>query len=203
MDRSTFDKRKAVKIALAALVVLVLAATVSYSLVSIPTTFTSGSTISASQVNNNFKTLGDRMGAYKYQSIASTSLTSPCSAHGDLGSITVSAPANGYIVVRASASYVAVYPYNVNTNSYAKLCLSSLTSSCNAVYQYFYQETYGSTGSTSYGYFSPNLEYYFYVGGAGSYTYYLTGCRDTSGTSAGNPYVYAPKMTATFIPSLM
>lgn len=179
--------------------VMLISAAAAYSIVSVPYIFTSGTTISSTQMNANFKTLGDRMGVYKYQSIASQYLSS--TGYADLGTITITAPAAGYIVVRASAGYIYIPVGAASSYGYAYMCISGASLGCNVNQGYRAYTSGMTTGNTFY--FSPNLEYYYYVAGPGAYTYYLTGYRDTVATNTGNPYLYAPKMTATYIPNVM
>ncbi len=73
--------------------------------VSVPNQFTSGTTISASAMNNNFKAIGNQMPGIDWATINKTDLHARPTA--TVGTVSISAPCSGYVVVRFDGYAIA------------------------------------------------------------------------------------------------
>ena len=68
--------------------------------VTVPSTFAAGTTISSAAVNGNFTSLASQMPAVKETGISNSGLALASGAFTNVGSLTITAPANGTVVVR-------------------------------------------------------------------------------------------------------
>jgi hypothetical protein len=84
-------------------------AVISYAAVTIPYTFTSGTTISSSEVNANFQALKEGMPGIQFLNIGSVSNISTTITN--CGSIVITAPIDGYVLVQVSG-YAVTFGQN-------------------------------------------------------------------------------------------
>jgi hypothetical protein len=73
--------------------------------VSVPNEFTSGTTISSSQMNANFKAIGNQMPGLDWATISQTNIDVTSTV--TLATVTISAPTAGYVVVRFDGRAIA------------------------------------------------------------------------------------------------
>jgi len=73
--------------------------------VNVPYEFTPGTTISASQMNNNFKAVGNQMPGVDWATIKKTKIDVTSTV--TLNTVTISAPTAGYVVVRFDGQAIA------------------------------------------------------------------------------------------------
>jgi hypothetical protein len=160
--------------------------------------FNSGDVISSSAVNANFNFLVSRMGAYKYSQGTTVSNLTNCQT---IHSISFTAPQNGYVIVRASASHVdtvqmlqgAVMVY-LYLNQTSNLCSSSDDTDMAIIGMNKFDPDIAHELIT---YNSFNLEHYYTVTGGTVYTFYLNGFK-----WQGQQVIIAlPRLSVQFVPS--
>jgi len=171
---------------IAVLVMAVFCAAATYAEnVTVPNTFSSGATAKASEVNADFAALVNALPGVKVVD-AEGDLTGVSTSWVNLGSITISAPRAGYVIVKSngylplnSGGFTMV---GVSDNSAAigtgSHCIEMYTTEMNMVLPYC-------------------VEYVFTVSAAGTATYYLV-CRSTVAYTSGN---ISGVLIAEFIPN--
>ncbi len=197
MENKKANRKRTVKIIMLMVVLMLFTVAVSYSVVTIPYTFTSGSTISASQVNYNFSTLGSKMGAMRFVEWGGGQITATGSPYQSLGSTTFTAPATGYVSLKASVFYIN-NSRSVTTGY--NWCYFGIGTSTISVINYALTQTPPGTfvGDTA---LNVSVDAYQPVTAGTSYTYHVLAWRDTLGTNAW--YVSGPTLTIQFYPSLL
>lgn len=152
--------------AVIALAVSCAAAAYADSNVTVPNTFSSGTTAKAAEVNADFDALVKAVPGVKVvdASLSSASLTTTWT---NVGQIAIAAPRAGYVIVKSNG-YI-----NLSANQYAQVAVSDSSTALGTGSHYL---QIGATGT--YAQIPYNVEYVFTVS-AGSATYYLV-CRGTS-----------------------
>lgn len=184
-----FNRKISVRILMTVLVITILLVSVAVifavsSNFAVPYTFTSGTTISSSEVNANFQAIGQTLPASKTISFGAKTLLINTENQNVSGLLTVTPPANGYLIVFGHAtislspdSYASVYIVPTDStgvplseSSWNGYFLTAMT-----VYDLAYSK----------GYVTANTPLYFYLG---------ANLHGTSGTIQGS-------LTALFIPA--
>jgi hypothetical protein len=171
--------------------------------VTIPNTFTSGTTISSSQVNANFTAIANQMPAVK-QSLSGIWITIPAAAD-QLSSISFTAPGTGYAMIFATgsisldtaastASYVCIDL--ADTSAYVGGCQPALGS--DTAVRSFLPATFPDTGAGGYDIPYSIIKVIPVTSGV-TYTYYLNGY--ATGMTAAS--LFQPNMTVLFVPNLL
>jgi len=171
-------------------------AMIAYAAVTIPNTFSAGTTISASQMNANFTALGNAMPAGK-QSTPTSSIQITATA-ANVTSITVTPPVAGYIILTGSGT-VEIDPLTPGAMQ-AKVYLST-TSGGTSTTDYAWFGYGDTTGVGSYVLHPFSITRIFPVT-AGANTFYMTG-NETLGDTTHITYVSQATLTAVFVPSLL
>jgi hypothetical protein len=169
--------------------------------VTIPNTFSSGTTISSSQVNANFTAVANQMPAVK-QSLTGSWVTMSTTA-GQLSSISFTAPGTGYAMIfatgsisvnsaAATESYVCVDL--ADTSAYVGGCQPVLGS--DTAVRSFLPATFPDTTDFQMPY---SIIKVIPVTSGLTYSYYLNGFF----TGATAAYLFQPNMTVLFVPNLL
>ena len=168
---------------------------IAYAAVTVPNTFSSGTTISSSQVNANFTALGNAMPAAKTITGPFTWVTTTSPV--DALSLTVTPPGNGFVIVSGSGTL----GLNVTTAGYSRIdvYLTTTSGGTSATARQFLL-----TNNTTYFNWAPfNVQDIFPVTGGTPITFYLTAAKDAV-TSNYAAYVGSSsndtKLTAIFVP---
>jgi len=176
------------------------------STVTIPNTFTSGTTISSTQMNANFTavktavddndsritTIANAMSAVKSTgNAASHQITGTVS---DVLSLTVTPPADGYMIVMANGS-VEIDGLTAGAVQ-AKLFLTTTSGGTSAPEQAWVGNA--TAGSLSYDLIPYSIVKVFPVTASVSETFYLTGYENAGATNA-NTYIFPFSLTALFV----
>jgi hypothetical protein len=167
--------------------------------VTIPNSFTAGTTISATQVNDNFLTLGNAMPAIS-QTAASGSVPIPDATVVNVRTITFTAPANGFVVVtgQGNVEIDQTVVGSVGVQLYLTT-VSGGTSASDKVWAGFSN----AGGTTQFFWLAPfSLTRIYPVTGGTSYTYFLTADEPFTDASA-NGFVQNATLTAMFVPSAL
>ena len=177
----------------------------SYAAVTIPNTFSAGTPAVAAQVNDNFTAVGNQMPAVKQAPAYDWVLMT--AASGNLESITITPPGNGFVIVTATGT--AIYTYTTGTS--AEICLdlgtvTGDTSGCspsgspaqNVAFRSFLPSTFPSSDSFGYS-ASYSLVNVFPVTAGVAQSYYLNGF--SSGTTS--QYLFHPSLTVLFVPNAL
>ena len=156
------NKKTAIGILIAILFVTFISVVViaSSSSFSVPYTFTSGTTISASEMNANFQAIGGNLPASKSISFGTTTITS--TTQNFTGILTVTPPANGYLILYARDTYTA------QDSSISDVCIYSTDSSGSTVIDKYCHALSGSETNHNYSYtqglVTAGTPLYFYMG---------------------------------------
>ena len=170
---------------------------IAYAAVTVPNTFTSGTTISSSQVNANFTALGNAMPAVK--AVESTNYTTVTSTSGqNILSLTVTPPVNGYIILTGSGDVGIAQ--SVATNNYAYISLTTTSGAFSAANST--SMVLGTSSPIGLQWVPLSITAVFPVTGGVATTFYLTAMRDATGSNTiyvGN-YTTDTQLTALFVP---
>jgi len=176
----------------------------SYADVTIPNTFTSGTTISSSQMNANFTAVANQMPAVK-QTLPGPWITITSTA-SELTSISFTAPSNGYAMIFASGM---MNVGTTTTSTIAYVCVdldatSGYTGGCtpmggtNSAVRSDLPAGFPNTGNTGYAIPYSIIKVIPVTSGT-TYHYYLNGLA-TGLTFAS---LFQPSMTVLFVPNLL
>lgn len=165
------NKKIAIRVVIAVLVIaILLVSAVAIFAVSsnftVPYTFSSGSKISASEMNANFQAIGQALPASKTISFSTTTLTG-IENQNVSGLLTVTPPANGYLIVFGHATL------SLSPTSYAAVYIVP-TDSTGVPLSESSWNGYVFTNKTVYdvecprGYVTANTTYYFFLAASGA-----------------------------------
>lgn len=163
--------------------------------VNVPNTFVSDTTISSSQVNQNFTTLGNAMPAVKTVSGTNSSVFTSTTAK-NIVSLTVTPPANGYIILNASST-VGINQTTPASN-YVSIYLTKTSNGTSSQKTFFCLDTSGGSADRSWAPLSMT-KVYSVTGGVAT-TFYMTAQRDSSGNNSIYVGYYDATLTATYVP---
>jgi hypothetical protein len=182
-------------------------ASITWAEATVPNVFTQGTTISSSQVNENFSALKSQMPAVKQvipELLTSYEMTSTPAA---LMSISVTPPGNGYVLLTATGTVGVTH--SVGELGHFLLQVSDVEGEATGYKGQAALESYIPTGfpSTVAPSGAANLDFgipysivkVFPVNAGGSYTFYLNGYASGLNTAA----LRNPMMTAVFIPNAL
>lgn len=183
-------------------------AVLSYAAVSIPYTFTAGTTAKASEVNANFQTLANALPAAKAAFLNEKVITSTTGEQ--VTSLQVTLPASGQVIVNATGN-ICIYGHAQGNwdNVVFKLSKTSGDLNFSSSLQYGLGFNIPST-EPSYPTTAPDddvckpfsINYVFTESTAGAITYYLNAARN-AGTSTANSLVKAVSFTALYVPNTL
>lgn len=180
-----------------------LVAGVSYAWnLTVPNTFSSGSTISSAAINSNFDFLESRLGAVRMYSGTSQSVTATYSAPAQLVTATFTAPQNGYFLIQGHAGFVELYRSSSACMPYGYVGIG--INSTTGIYNYNLFQSYDTTTGTAYSEYHLNTQYlYGQVSMGTSVTVYLNAYSNTSTCTTGSFYVANPRLTVSFFPTIL
>jgi hypothetical protein len=153
--------------------------------VSVPNEFTSGTTISSSQMNANFKAIGNQMPGVEWATISESNIDVR-TENVTLATVTVAAPTKGYVVVRFDGDA------KVDTGDRLILAASNTTS-----YSFIADACVYFEGDDNMHPFSHTRVYSV---NAGSNSFYAGVHNGGSTGGSGKAYIYGT-LTATFYPN--
>jgi len=152
--------------------------------VTVPNEFTSGTTISSSQVNANFSAIANQMPGVDWADISKYEVNVRTSV-ATIDTVTISAPCAGYVVVRFDGVASA------DTGDYITLAASDATSYSGTNFTYFIGDGHGH----------PFSHTRVYAVSAGNNTFYaLANNPSHTGSGSGLINVFGT-LTATFYPN--
>jgi hypothetical protein len=161
----------------------------------IPNTFTSGTTAIASEVNENFTAIANAMPAVK--TVTTTRTTEITVALVDIVSLTVTPPDDGFIILTGS-SYVGVNQ-TVAANNYAFVYLTTISRGTSGTLTFFRLDTQGGSADASWAPLS--LTGVFPVTGGVATTFFMTAERDNFGANSVFVGFDHASLTAIFVPN--
>jgi len=177
---------------------------IAHAEVTIPHTFSPGTTISSGQVNANFTALKNQMPAVK-QSVGPIWITMPTTA-AQLKSISVTPPGNGYVIVTTTGTVSVTHTSGTlgyfcldlhGTADYVGGC-GPMSGSDTAVRSYLPSGFPSTGGGQDFG-IPYSIVKVFPVSGGASTTFYLNG-RATGFDSA---HLFHSAMTVLFVPNVL
>ncbi|MBI5180311.1 MAG: hypothetical protein HZA05_02780 [Nitrospirae bacterium] len=169
---------------------------IAYAAVTVPNSFSTGTTISSSQVNANFTALGNAMPAVKTASFTNNPAFTSTTATS-VGSITVTPPVDGYIILTGDAEVGINQSVADNNYVYVYLATTS-TGTTNAA---FFRGPSTTGPALPFHWTNLSITGSFPVTGGIATTFYITAARD--GYGSNNVYVCANqgcRLTALFVP---
>lgn len=188
-------------------VVFVGVAVFSYAGVSIPYTFTVGTTAKASEVNANFQALANAMPAVKTTYLNEATITSTTGEQ--ITSLQVTLPASGQVIVNATGvGCVKGHVQNHWSNSWLKISKTSGDTNLDSSFRYGTMGVGIQSNEPSYtndwvceNSFSINDV--FTESSTGPITYYLNGAHGTSADASTSFKVMAVSLTALYVPNTL
>jgi hypothetical protein len=153
--------------------------------VSVPNEFTSGTTISSSQMNSNFKAVGNQMPGVDWATISKSGIDVR-TAEVTLATVSITAPTSGYVVVRFDGRA------NADTGDRLLLAASDTTS-----YSFNTDKCVVFEGDSNDHPFSHTR---VYTVDAGVHSFYAGAKNSVNIAGDGKAYIYG-MLTATFYPN--
>ncbi|MBI5043168.1 MAG: hypothetical protein HZC10_04930 [Nitrospirae bacterium] len=171
---------------------------VAYAAVTVPNTFSSGTTISSSQVNANFTALGNAMPAVKTASLgASATLTG---SYSNVGSLTVTAPTAGFVQLTATGMAEILGKTNAGYFFlYVGLTDTSSGIPAEGNFTRFYLTDTATPAAVTANYNIPYSVHSVFPVAAGANTFYLVAL-ETGSPSGGSGRLWYNRITAIFVP---
>ena len=169
---------------------------IAYAAVTVPNTFSSGTTISSGQVNANFTTLGNAMPAVKNNASTASCSVFASAVSANVLSLAVTPPADGYIIL--SADGMVEIGQTVAADNWIYFYLTTVSGGTSA-HQVFHRTS--TTAAMTWNANSLHITNVFPVTGGATTTFYLTAMRDPSGSNT--IYTCYPGLTAIFVPTLL
>ncbi len=191
---SEFGKKKFSTLQVVALLTVAFLGVVTVSYAVTLNTFTAGSTISSSQVNQNFTNLNNALPAAK--SATPVTLVSLTGTLANILSLTVTPPANGYIVVTAEGNAEVD---GTTVASQDEIFLTNVSAGSDDIN---YRAYIGVSDAPTYTLFPFSITRVFTASAGVPQTFYMTGY-ESVGSTTHNSYVRNPRMMAIFIPALL
>ncbi len=201
-----FDKKGIVLLVGGLLTLLLVIPQAVFAEVPIPNTFTSGTPISSSQVNANFTAIATSAPAVKQARQAPAGVPiyiNSASTPQNIYSITVTPPANGYVILIANSNLGISQTQSAANGAAIYLTNASQATSTNEVYPYYTTPT----GATANGWvFIPfSITAVYPVTSGVASTFYMTAVRDSTGKNyvgIGNSF-NDTSITAIFVPNAL